>query len=175
MSRSPLVVGLVHRQHALGEGSDDPGHPPAHARDFAVVLADGEGVGVLQHPIGQRLRRGGPDPADNGKADFHHRALMPELFQRSRRIAKIVLAGEVHARRHAGLRSSSAADMREALRQFQIAIGGARRREASIPRHDAPEFLQLRPPSLEERAQGFNSPWGSYDLPVRFDRALSAM
>jgi hypothetical protein len=44
-----------------------PGIHQRKSRDGAVVLADGEGCGVLQHLIGERLGRGRPDLADDRK------------------------------------------------------------------------------------------------------------
>ena len=96
----PLMVRLVHRQHAVGHRAYDARHPPAHSRDGAVVLADGEGVGVFQHLVGQRLRGGGPDFSDDRKAHLHDRAETAQLFDRRCRVAKILLTGEVDARRH---------------------------------------------------------------------------
>ena len=61
----PLVVRLVHRQHAVGQRAHDARHPPLQSRDIAIVLANGEGRGVLQHLIGKRLRRRRPDFADD--------------------------------------------------------------------------------------------------------------
>ncbi len=104
----PLVIGIVHRQHAVGQRTYDPRHPPLQSRDVAIVLANGEGGGVLQHLIGQRLRRGRPDLADDREAHFHHRTRGAKLCDRGGGIAKIVRAGEVCVRCHERLPSLKA-------------------------------------------------------------------
>ena len=147
----------------LAKVRTSPRHPPAHARNLTVILADGEGIAVFQHAIGQRLCRGGPDPPDDGKADFHDRALVAELFQRGRRIAKIGLAGEVHARRHAmpllrfcgricTTHCGNSRPRGSAFPEGEICVIGTTRGVA-ISRHDLPEVLQSHWPS-RERAQG---------------------
>jgi len=52
----PFVIGLVHRQHAVGERPHNARHPPLQSGDVAVLPADGERIGVLQDLIGERLR-----------------------------------------------------------------------------------------------------------------------
>jgi hypothetical protein len=90
-----FMIGLVHRQHAVGKRAHDARHPPLQSRDVAVVLANGEGGGVLQHLIGERLGRGRPDLADDREAHFHHRARGAKFCDCGCRIAEVVRAGEI--------------------------------------------------------------------------------
>jgi len=96
----PLVVGVVHRQHVVGKRANDIWHPPSQSRDGAVVLSNAERRAVLEHLIRQRLRRRGPDPADDREVHFHDRTRATEPLDGGRRIAKIVLTGEVRGNRH---------------------------------------------------------------------------
>jgi len=91
----PLVIRLIHREHAVGKRPHNARHSPPKSGDGAVVLANGEGVGVLQYPIRKRLRRRGPHLADDRESHFDERAGGAQLLDRGRRIAKIVLIGEV--------------------------------------------------------------------------------
>jgi hypothetical protein len=106
----PPVIGLVHRQHAVGQRANDARHPPLQSRDIAIVLANGEGGGVLQHLIGQRLRRGRPDFANDREPYFHHRTSGAKFCDRGCGIAKIVRAGEVGMDGHELLLHSTAGE-----------------------------------------------------------------
>ena len=124
-----LVAGIVHRQHAVGERADHPRHPPPQSGDRAVVLADRERFGVLQHPVRQRLRRCGPDLADDRKMHPHHRPLRAQPIERGGGIAKVVLAGEIGLKAHARFPGEGRSDLAiggvEQLRRMQVAIVAA--------------------------------------------------
>ena len=96
----PFVIGLVHREHAVGERAYDARHPPLQPRDVAVLPADGEDIGILQDPIGKRLRGRGPDLADDRKPHFHDWTHAAQILDRGGGVAKEVLAGEVCLQRH---------------------------------------------------------------------------
>ena len=72
--------------------------PGIHQRSPATVpssLRMVKVVGVLQHLIGERLRRRGPDLADDREVHFHDRPRGTKLLDRGGGIAKVVLTGEV--------------------------------------------------------------------------------
>src|SRR6516165_765974 len=91
------VIRLVHRQHMVDERAQDARHPPWESGDAAIVPADGESLGVLQHSVGQILCRRGPNFPDDREPHLDHLPCRSEPLNLSNGIAKIALAGKIHA------------------------------------------------------------------------------
>src|SRR5262249_46284577 len=92
----PCVVRFIHRQHVIGERSNDTWHPPSQPGKAAPFLAQGEGLTVFQHAAGRLICRRDPYFADYWKPGLNNRSGPPEPFNASGRIAKVFLTGEIH-------------------------------------------------------------------------------
>jgi hypothetical protein len=94
------VVRLVHREHVVGERTQDTWHPPSKPGNRAAVLAQSEGLAVLQHVIGQLACSCDPDPADDRELDLDDRPGCPQPCDPGGRIAEKLLAGEIRSPDH---------------------------------------------------------------------------
>ena len=93
----PSVIRLVQAEHALGEGSKEIWHPPAQPGHGAIVLAQREYPIVFEYPGGRLLRGRHPNSTENGQSGLDYRPSRSQPFNRGRRFAKEILAGEIYA------------------------------------------------------------------------------
>jgi hypothetical protein len=67
------VIGLVGRQHVVGDCARDFRHPPPKSDDVSVVPSQGECPAVFQDLIGEPLRGGRPNRPDKREPNLDDR------------------------------------------------------------------------------------------------------
>jgi len=91
----PCMVRLVHRQHVVGDRSDQSRHPPRQSGRRPAFLAQRKRRAVLQHPCRRLIGRGDPHATYDRKFCCDGRTDRAELVNTGLRIAKESLAGEI--------------------------------------------------------------------------------
>ena len=93
----PSVIWLVHAEHALGECPKYIWHPPSQPGYGAIVLTQSEYPIVFQYAGSHLLRGRHPNSTENGQFGLDYRPSRSQPFNRGRRFAKEILAGEIYA------------------------------------------------------------------------------
>jgi hypothetical protein len=93
----PSVIWFVHAEHALGECPKYIWHPPSQPGYGAIVLTQSEDSIVFQYAGSHLLRGRHPNPTKNGQSGVDYGPSRSQPFNRGRRFAKEILAGEIYA------------------------------------------------------------------------------